>query len=371
MNQESTILPWSGPTLLLDRQKCQANIRRMADKAARNGILFRPHFKTHQSVKVGRWFRDAGVECITVSSVAMARYFAAAGWKDITLAFPVNLFEIKELLALSASIRLNLTVTDESAVSFLDRSGIRCGIFIEIDAGHHRTGLDSTNLHEVGQIIRLLTESGSLEFSGFLSHFGNTYATRSTGEVREVFRDSMACLRSLQEAFPGSGIIPVSIGDTPSCSILDDLRQVSEIRPGNFVFYDVMQYLLGSCTAEDIAVCLAAPVVFNDPGRLEAVVHGGAVHLSKDRVVHRGTEIFGMVVKLTNEGWSLPLEGCFVRSLSQEHGVLQLTGETFSLFHPGEVAGILPVHACLTVSAMRRYLTLDGEWISCMDPLTA
>jgi D-serine deaminase-like pyridoxal phosphate-dependent protein len=80
----------SVPTLLLDEGRARRNIFRMADKAASNQVRFRPHFKTHQSAAVGEWFRDVGVTAITVSSVEMARYFAAHGWNDITFAFPVN-----------------------------------------------------------------------------------------------------------------------------------------------------------------------------------------------------------------------------------------------------------------------------------------
>ena len=70
------------PTLFLDEVKCRANIRMMSEKAKANGVIFRPHFKTHQSVEIGNWFREEGTQAITVSSVGMAGYFAKAGWRD-------------------------------------------------------------------------------------------------------------------------------------------------------------------------------------------------------------------------------------------------------------------------------------------------
>ena len=60
----------------------------MVDRAAAADVDFRPHFKTHRSREVGRWFRDFGVAAITVSSVDMAQYFSNDGWDDITIAFP-------------------------------------------------------------------------------------------------------------------------------------------------------------------------------------------------------------------------------------------------------------------------------------------
>ena len=78
------------PTLILDPTICRANIQRMAERAKRNNVKFRPHSKTHQSAMVSEWFREVGVDAITVSSVEMATYFAENGWKDITIAFTVG-----------------------------------------------------------------------------------------------------------------------------------------------------------------------------------------------------------------------------------------------------------------------------------------
>ncbi|MCK5222536.1 MAG: alanine racemase, partial [Candidatus Aminicenantes bacterium] len=64
------------PTLILDSAKCRKNIRSMLKKAAESEASFRPHFKTHNSREIGRWFREEGVDKITVSSVKMAGYFA-------------------------------------------------------------------------------------------------------------------------------------------------------------------------------------------------------------------------------------------------------------------------------------------------------
>ncbi len=53
---------FSGPKLLLDKEKCWQNIRKMAEKANQNKLIFRPHFKTHQSAIIGNWFKNLGVK---------------------------------------------------------------------------------------------------------------------------------------------------------------------------------------------------------------------------------------------------------------------------------------------------------------------
>ncbi|MCK4956589.1 MAG: alanine racemase, partial [Candidatus Cloacimonetes bacterium] len=59
----------SEPKLLIDKAKCKRNIIKMQKKAQKHHLIFRPHFKTHQSAKVAEIFRELGVEKCTVSSV--------------------------------------------------------------------------------------------------------------------------------------------------------------------------------------------------------------------------------------------------------------------------------------------------------------
>ncbi len=85
------------------------------------GIRFRPHFKTHQSAQVGEWFREAGIDAITVSSVDMAVYFAENGWTDITIALLVNPLEIDRIDQLAEKINLNLLVDSMAVTARLER----------------------------------------------------------------------------------------------------------------------------------------------------------------------------------------------------------------------------------------------------------
>ena len=108
------------PTLILDKERCLSNIKRMQKKAKASKVLFRPHFKTHQSAYIGNWFRKLGVHAITVSSISMAKYFNAYGWKDITIAFPVNVHEINDFSELSSELVLNLTLDNTEVLPYLE-----------------------------------------------------------------------------------------------------------------------------------------------------------------------------------------------------------------------------------------------------------
>ena len=72
----STMIQVTEPTMVLNEEVCKSNIARMAAKAKAANVVFRPHFKTHQSREIGEWFRASGVDKITVSSLNMAMKFA-------------------------------------------------------------------------------------------------------------------------------------------------------------------------------------------------------------------------------------------------------------------------------------------------------
>jgi len=356
------------PTLLLDKAKAFHNIEAMASKARRNGVHFRPHFKTHQSAQVGEWFREFGVDAITVSSVEMAMYFAQYGWKDITIAFPVNILEIETINRLASSLKLNLLVESKETLDFLARNlHAAVDVWIKIDVGYHRTGILWHRFDEIIRLAQSITDSKPMTFKGLLTHSGHAYRAQFPAEVIAVHLESVQRLREVKKRLVAQGFsdTQISIGDTPSCSIVENFSDVDEIRPGNFVFYDVMQLNIGSCREENIAVAVACPVVAKHQERNEIVIYGGAVHLSKEFIVDKnGNKVFGYVTVLDENDWSPKIENTYISALSQEHGIIKTERSFFEQVNIGDVVLILPVHSCLTVNLLRSYLTLDGTTIT-------
>ena len=345
------------PTLLVDAKKVVQNIGRMQQKANVSGAMLRPHFKTHQSRETGEMFRKAGVHQITVSSVSMAKDFAWQGWDDITIAFPLNLREMDEVNRLAGQISLNVLVESAFVAEVLaQKAEAPAGVFIKIDTGYHRTGLTSGRLDEIDLILSVLATSEFLHFRGFLTHAGHTYHARSKAEVLEIMQQSAEQLTKLKRhyrlQFPD---LVLSYGDTPSCSMARHCEGFDEIRPGNFVYYDVMQYHLGACRLEDVAVAVACPVVALHPERSEMVIYGGAVHLSKEFIAaDNNFRLYGYLVRLDkNLHWKEPVAGAYVSALSQEHGIVRLPEKELVTFRPGDLIGILPVHSCLTANLLR------------------
>jgi len=351
------------PLLLLDKDKCIRNIRFMAGKARKHNLLLRPHFKTHQSLITGEWFRAEGTDRITVSSMVMAHYFGTNGWDDICVAFPFNIHETDEAAALAAKIRLHLTVCSAETLRIIERSSIgEIGIYIKTDTGYNRTGVDWDDTGSIEEMLEIINRSSKLDFTGFMVHNGHTYHVRGHDEVERIHRESADRLCVLRKKFAERyGPFLISSGDTPSCSMSSGFEGIDEIRPGNYVFYDLTQLHIGACKPDDIAVALAVPVVAKHPGRNEIVVYGGAVHLSKESLLlEDGTRVWGQVAETDLSSWSDPVPGTWVTKVSQEHGVIRCSESFFKRTGPGDIIAILPVHSCLTADLMRGYTTTGG-----------
>lgn len=348
------------PTLLLDERVCRANIAFMRDRAAEAGVRFRPHMKTAQSRLIGRWFREAGVSGITVSSVGMARYFADDGWDDITIAFPFNLRESDALDAFAAEVQLHLLIESTETANVLGGTVRRdVNVWIKLDSGYGRTGIPHDDDAALDAVISAIRHFPRLHLRGLLTHAGMTYTAGNADEVRVLFEQSRA---RLVGAAQRHGNLLCSAGDTPGCTLAASFEGLAEIRPGNMTFYDLMQAKRGVCGIHDIAVAAACPVVAVHEKRGEAVLYGGAVYLSKESIPgDDGYPIYGLLCELTPEGWSEPIDGGWLCGMSQEHGIARLPAPILHRLKPGDLLAVLPVHSCLTADAFGGYLNLDGE----------
>lgn len=124
--------------------------------------------------------------------------------------------------------------------------------------------------------MNIVAPDVNIKFEGFLTHAGHTYNARSKEEILQIHKDNLRMLKNIKERYIDRyPQLKISLGDTPSCSLADRFGVADEIRPGNFVFYDVTQLKIGSCDWYNIALAVKCPVVDINRHRNEAVIYGG------------------------------------------------------------------------------------------------
>ena len=343
------------PTLLLEKVKSFDNIKKIKNNLTNSNIEFRPHFKTHQSNVVGNWYKELGVKKITVSSVTMAKYFSKY-WDDITIAFPINILELDEIILLQEKIKINLLVDSYEVLGILEKKlRDKINIYLKVNVGYDRAGVDyDSDLIE--RIISYSESSSKLNFKGFLSHFGDTYNSGSSEDIHDSFKNSIDKISRLNKKYPD---YEISIGDTPSSSLVKKYPKfITEIRPGNFVFYDLDQYKIGSCKLDQIAIRLVCPVVSIYQKRNSLLLYGGSVHFSKDYIIENNSKCFGYVYH--GDYWSLDNKIGYIKSLSQEHGIVEL--EKKVNLKIGDKLSVIPVHSCLTVDKMQEFYVDENKF---------
>ncbi len=357
MKSLKNVIESAKPQLILDEYRCKRNIERMVQKARNHEIEFRPHFKTHQSNHVARWFRDLNVRGITVSSVDMASYFASDGWEDITIAFPFYPLQIPALKRLENHASIRLFVNSPADLHLLETELKKpFKVILEIDPGFGRSGIHYQNHSLINQMIVACNRSSIASFHGFYTHDGRTYQSRSTEQIIHSSQQVIDILSDLKKTFPTASLM---MGDTPSASVRDDFGPINELSPGNFVFYDWMQVQIGSCSIDDVAMFCLLPIAQIIPDSEKAIVLGGAVHLSKDTISVNGAQSYGQAVKYQDNKIQV-IEHTFASALSQEHGTI--TSADLSVFDNQTIL-ICPIHSCLTANLHDHYISTSGETI--------
>lgn len=339
------------PAVYINEEIVRQNIRTIHEKVKKQNKQFRPHFKTHQSAKIGEWFKEENIHLCAVSSFAMARYFAQNGWNDIMIAFPLNPALCEDYEWLASQIKLELFLSDVSALHYFKKIRNPLNIRIELDTGQARSGLNMNDLDQIRKVINEIDKDTVHSFSGFAVHAGETYNARNMDQIKSIHYRNLEYFQELKGIF---GSVNISYGDTPSISLMNDFENIDELRPGNFVFYDWMQNQLGSCLRDDIAIYVNCPIVAVYPERDEAIIHGGAVHLSKESILDSSDNpVYGLV---TTSNQDNPRDLGYLKSLSQEHGVVKLYPGTGYELNVGATISVIPVHSCLVADIATFYL---------------
>jgi len=354
------------PCLLLDRQRMQANIDRMAARAAELGVRLRPHVKTCKSVEIARLMCDPGHPAITVSTLREAEYFAAAGFSDILYAVSIVPQRMDRLLALNArganvQVLLDAVATARAVGAVATATGQVVDAWIEIDVDGHRAGLQPDDPVLV-DVARAVHETPGTRLAGVLTHAGGAYDCRSAdaleSHAEQERRRCVRAARTVRDA--GIPCREVSVGSTPTALSARSLAGVTELRAGVYVFFDLVQAGLGVCRTDDIALTVLTTVISHNRPQRRLLIDAGGLALSKDHgtAEQRHDCGYGLVASVAD---GRPVPGLRVDAVNQEHGIVALPPDLdFAAFPVGSRLRILPNHACMTAAAYEEYHVLDA-----------
>jgi D-serine deaminase-like pyridoxal phosphate-dependent protein len=346
------------PAFLVDRAIVAQNCASMREKAISSGVAFRPHVKTHKTLEIGRMQHAGATGPITVSTLAEAEAFRNDGYRDITYAFPIAPEKLHRVAALAVGMeRLSVLVDSDRALRALEEfavsHGITFDVFLKVDCGYHRAGVDPGSPDSV-RLALALARSEGVRFQGLLTHAGHSYNAADVEEVRRVAAEEAGCLTRFRALLASEGLEETrrSVGSTPTAAVVERFSECDEVRPGNYVFYDAFQATLGSCKFSDVAVSVLTTVVGSYPERSALIIDAGALALSKDTGPSHIDPRFGYGVVCDESLNPLPMR---IEALSQEHGKVS----TRMHVPVGTRLRVIPNHSCLTAAMFDAYQIVD------------
>jgi D-serine deaminase-like pyridoxal phosphate-dependent protein len=351
------------PALVLDVERVKRNATRIGRRVTDFGARLRPHIKTHKCIEVARIQTSGHSGALTVSTLAEARAFAAAGFSDITYAVPIEPGKFEAAIDVARMCRKFALLTDDVQTPALlneaaRKAGISLDLFLKIDSGYHRCGVEPDS-EEAISIPAQIARCSNLRFAGILTHAGHSYRPDQRERLK-IARHERDVMVELADRLRASGVeVPtVSIGSTPSITIVDHLNGVDEARPGNYIFFDAFQAAIGSCRLDDCALTVLAAVVHRNEPHNKVVIDAGAIALSKDRGAMDFQPGCGYGRVLDLEGQDL---GLTVGSLSQEHGGI-MSQNCDNRLAVGDRVRVLANHSCLSAAQHSHYYILEqGE----------
>jgi D-serine deaminase-like pyridoxal phosphate-dependent protein len=321
--------PIETPAVVVDADVLDRNIARTAGIARELGVALRPHVKTHKIPEIAARQLAAGAVGLTVATIGEAEVFVDAGAIDIFIAYPlwVSATKAARLDALRSRARITVGIDSVPGAANLGRCLPGLEVLVEIDSGHHRSGVPAAEVVPLATAARDagLTVVGAFTFPGHA--YGPDAATAAARGERDALVEAGERLRSAD-----FDVRVLSGGSTPSLAATGP-GGATEVRPGVSVFGDAQQWELGHCTPDEIALTVLATIVSAHPDRI--ILDVGSKVLGADRA-----------------GWAsgfgrlLDHSDARITALSEHHATVVGTG----LPGVGETVRVVPNHVCPTVN---------------------
>lgn len=355
LSEPASVADIDTPALLVDVDRLEGNIARMASFFSDRPGGLRPHFKTPKCAEIVRMQLDAGAIGITCAKVGEIEALAESGVATSVLLANqvVGERKIARLLDVARSMDEVIVAVDApgqvDAIDAAVRStDVSLGAVIEVDVGMERCGTDSPL--ETVELARHIRES-SIEYRGVMGYEGHAVLIEDAAERRKLTDEAMARLGDHCVALSDAGLAPqiVSSSGTGTFDMAAAHPFVTEFEAGSYVFMDGRYRTVR--TDFDTALTLLTTVIHRRGRKL--ITDGGMKSLSYE---------FGMP-----RGATLPVQCLF---LAEEHGTVIIDDGVELDIGPGDRIELVPSHSDTTINLHDRYYACRADQVEAVWAIT-
>ena len=346
-----TLAELDTPSVVVDLDIVERNVRRWQERCDRLGLANRPHVKTHKLVPLAKHQISAGACGITCQKIAEAEVMADAGVEDILITYNIlGSHKLSRLAGLARRCRIAVVADGEPVIDGLSAAmaaaGLRLDVAVECDTGGRRCGVPTPA--SALALAEAIARAPGLRFGGLMTYPPAGARILSAAFLAEA---TDLCRRA------GLAVDAVSSGGTPDMWLDDGLEMVSEYRAGTYVYNDRSLVARGTARPEECALTVLTTVV-SRPTSDRAIVDAGSKSLTSDQL---GLDGYGMVRQF---------EAARIAALSEEHGHIDLSA---CADRPavGERVHILPNHACPVSNLADAVVLARGDDVVAIHPVDA
>lgn len=348
--------------MLVDQSRVERNVDRMQQIAETRGLRLRPHAKTHKSPDLALLQIAHGAAGICCAKLGEAEVMADHRIEDIRLPYPLNPVSGDRVLALIDRTRLSFIVDHLDVArgwsEVMRAAGREVEVLVKVDVGFHRCGIDPEAAGAAEFVVRV-AELPGLRFRGLLSHAGHAYGATSDQETSAIATEEARILTSLKERVTDAGVPveEVSVGATPTARFSARLAGLTELRPGNYIYYDRTQVGLGAAQWDECALTVLARVV-SRPAADRLILDSGSKTLTNDQARGVG-DMSGYGAVMTSLDATAPDPSLLIERLSEEHATVRVRER--SALAPGDLVRIVPNHSCVVSNLVDEVWLVNGE----------
>lgn len=353
------------PVLVLDLDRLDSNIARMAAFAAAHGLKLRPHAKTHKSVDIAKRQIAAGAIGLCCAKIGEAEALADGGITGLHITSPVvPAAAVERLAQLNLRSAGLMTVVDNpdnarAIARAVEQAGdTPLSMIIDVDPGIHRTGVASAEAAvELFETIRALP---ALVYRGVQFYCGSHQHIHAFAEREAAMRERADYLRTLIVALTEVGGAPeiVTGGGTGTHRIDAELDLFTELQVGSYVFMDD-EYRACDLTGEE-----GAPIPFETSLMIDTSV-----------ISANTPGLFTLDAGIKSMATDAPLpsvetgaaEGARFFLMGDEHGALLTLPDTLAL---GDRVSLRTPHCDPTVNLYDNYHVVRGQTLDAIWPVS-
>jgi len=340
------------PALLVDKGLVSDNIAAAIDYAG--GVdYFRPHVKTHKTLEVARLQCAAGITKYKCATIPEAEMLAMAKAPDVLIAYQPQGPKIQRVASLietypstTFSILIDHPMVATSVHEVMRAHDITLDLYIDIDNGHHRTGIHVIHADELIRHIRTLAH---VRIRGLHCYDGHIRMPDLPTRITSVNDARQEVLQLRTELSLSLGYtLNLVMGGSPSFTIHKDHPDV-DASPGTWIFWDARYASDYPEQPFAKAAILATRVI----SKLDT--HTFCLDLGHKSVA---SEMSYPRVEF------LDREGITQTGHSEEHMVVKV--DKADSLEIGEVLLAYPYHICPTVALYDAYHVVENDRITDM-----